>query len=367
MRAVVLASLGLMALSAPSNAAVTVTTATISGGKLIVKGTGATGTQMKLDGIYTASITSGAFAFKLTYLPPSCIVNLQAVGSATVTKAVVSLCGPKGVNPRGAWSAATAYIANDVVTDQGSSWRAKAANTGKSPALNLALWEKFASKGDVGPAGPTGSAGPSGPTGAAGPAGPAGPKGATGAQGIPGPQGIQGPPGPWSLPPIWRWQFNTTISKTATTPYTIAGMGAYPLPVTPPVNGQLLIRMRGACYLNEQFSPTSGWDSYVMFGVQTTTNSSYDPIGFADGMPDRGLIGQQRSSYIYYMSDSGNYFDKTTSYRRGRYTFSAEHLEPVNAGTTYYLKALAQVGENASAFDTDPACSFTITAELFAP
>jgi len=119
--------------------------------------------------------------------------------------------GGPGLAARGAWSAATAYLANDVVTFEGSTWRAVAGGTNQQPSATPAAWEVLASKGDAGSAGPTGPAGPSGPAGIQGPqglqgplgpqgvpgtTGPAGPQGATGPQGVTGPQGATGPQGP---------------------------------------------------------------------------------------------------------------------------------------------------------------------------
>ena len=142
------------------------------------------------------------FSFNLVYLPPDCLVDLTDGSSATPTRAVVANCSPRGVNPMGAWSATTKYIANDLVTSLGSTWRAKQDNTNKSPSLNPAMWEKFAARGDNGAPGPAGASGPQGPTGDPGPrglagnAGPQGPIGAPGPVGPAGPAGDQGPAGP---------------------------------------------------------------------------------------------------------------------------------------------------------------------------
>jgi hypothetical protein len=112
-------------------------------------------------------------------------------------RAVVANCGPRGVNPKGAWDATVSYVIDDVVTSLGSTWRAKKNNVNKSPSAYPGVWEKFASKGDQGTAGPTGATGPQGPAGAIGPQGP------TGAQGPQGPQGLQGPPGPSGVVAIY--------------------------------------------------------------------------------------------------------------------------------------------------------------------
>jgi hypothetical protein len=118
---------------------------------------------------------------------------------------------------RGAWNAATAYAADDVVsfTPQGSSassYLALAASQGVEPDVDatdggvhwgmLAQAGAAGAQGSQGPPGMTGAAGPSGPPGSSGPSGPLGPQGIvgpagpTGAQGIMGLTGVNGPTGP---------------------------------------------------------------------------------------------------------------------------------------------------------------------------
>jgi hypothetical protein len=193
-----LAALALAALlSIGDNAAeaadVTVTSAKVQAGKLLITGTTPTaGMKVRLDGQTAAAFTvtsnaSKAFTFNIVYHPGDCIVALQKftppLTLGTPTNAVVADCGPRGIVPRGLWSAATPYLTNDLVTAGGSSWRAKRNNTNKLPATISPDWEKFVAKGD------TGSAGPGGPVGANGPPGAQG-------QGIQGPQGNLGPVGP---------------------------------------------------------------------------------------------------------------------------------------------------------------------------
>jgi hypothetical protein len=99
---------------------------------------------------------------------------------------------------RGPWSSTTAYVANDAVSNAGSSWVAKRASTNVVPAAGLD-WDIIAAVGQVGATGPAGLAGPAGPTGPTGAAGPAGPAGATGATGAQGPIGLVGPQGPQGI------------------------------------------------------------------------------------------------------------------------------------------------------------------------
>ncbi|HVZ53239.1 MAG TPA: hypothetical protein VG986_14840 [Pseudolabrys sp.] len=189
---------------------VVVTDAKIDKGRLVVSGTANANARVTLDSKFSAAASAaGSFSFNVVYLPPDCTVDLTLNGAATpAAHAVVANCGPRGVNPLGAWSATTDYLTDDLVTWLGSSWRATRKNINKTPSAYPAFWEKFAAKGDdgapgaTGPQGPAGDAGPQGPTGAvgpkgdAGPAGAAGPKGATGAIGPQGPAGAQGLAGP---------------------------------------------------------------------------------------------------------------------------------------------------------------------------
>jgi len=104
-----------------------------------------------------------------------------------------------GLNPVGAWDQTLTYHPDDLVTYQGSTWRALLTNLSKVPSKRPDFWEQMAAKGARGAKGDTGATGPEGPTGAIGPQGPQGATGATGPQGatgLTGPQGPQGLPGP---------------------------------------------------------------------------------------------------------------------------------------------------------------------------
>lgn len=171
-------------------AGLTITDAKVEGGRLIVTGQSPGANQpVKLDNSFTVTSNAAkAFAFSLAgYRPSDCIVEIRA--GTLAAKAVVARCGASGISPRGAWAAGAAYLANDLVAFLGSSWRAKAASTGKRPDANAAFWERFASKGDRGATGPRGAIGA---TGATGPAGPQGPAGATGGAGATGATGAHG-------------------------------------------------------------------------------------------------------------------------------------------------------------------------------
>ena len=157
-----------------------VTDAKIAGGKLVVTGTtAAPNTWVRLDGqtardFNVKSGADGAFAFGVVYHPGDCIVDLQRLISPTAlgatTAALVADCGPAGVSPRGAWTATTAYVANDLVTYLGSTWRARRGNANRLPVSGVD-WEQFAAAGA--PA-PVGDEAVDGASPAAAPDGPAG-------------------------------------------------------------------------------------------------------------------------------------------------------------------------------------------------
>jgi hypothetical protein len=173
-------------------AQLTVTDAKVEAGQLIVTGkTPQASQQIGLDGLFTVtSDSSRVFSFQIsTYVPSDCVVTLTA-GASTNT-AVVAACG-RGVSPRGAWVSGSPYLTDDLVTFQGSTWRAMSDNTGKRPDTHPTIWEQFAARGAKGA---TGATGPAGPQGATGPQGPQGETGLTGPQGPIGPQGPQGAPG----------------------------------------------------------------------------------------------------------------------------------------------------------------------------
>lgn len=84
------------------------------------------------------------------------------------------------------WGANLSYLANDLVTVSGSTFRARRSNIGKPPVANAVDWEVFAAKGDAGARGAAGPAGADGEDGS---------RGEQGSQGIAGPKGVQGPKG----------------------------------------------------------------------------------------------------------------------------------------------------------------------------
>ena len=138
------------------------------------------------DGTFTGCYaTGGTPTGKLRIIDPS-------LGQACVAGENLITWQQTGITFKGAYSNATAYKKNDVVTQGGNSYIALLDNTAV-PVTNTTNWAVLAKKGATGPAGP---AGPTGPTGATGATGATGPTGATGATGATGPQGPAGPAGP---------------------------------------------------------------------------------------------------------------------------------------------------------------------------
>jgi hypothetical protein len=78
---------------------------------------------------------------------------------------------------KGAWNSATAYVKDDCVFHNGSSWIALQGGTNLVPVANPAYWSVMAQQG---PAGANGSTGSTGATGAQGPQGATGPQGPAG-------------------------------------------------------------------------------------------------------------------------------------------------------------------------------------------
>ena len=164
----------LLASAAGAQAAVSITDASITGGKLVVSGTASSGAAVQLDGQFDAKAgADGSFSFSVVYHPGDCIVTVGSLIPPYMTAgesadALVANCGRDGVNARGAWSSSSGYVVNDLVTHDGSTWRARRNNAGRTPSAG-ADWEVFAAAGADGTAGVS-SAGslrvpPTGPAG----------------------------------------------------------------------------------------------------------------------------------------------------------------------------------------------------------
>src|SRR3954451_14563174 len=112
---------------------ISLTKVAIEGGRLVVEGkTLLPGMPVTVDRLFNkVSTATKTFAFSQVYLPTDCVIELK-VGLKT-DLAVVSSCGPKGVNSIGPWAAATTYQIDDLVSLDGRSWRARRTNLNKLP------------------------------------------------------------------------------------------------------------------------------------------------------------------------------------------------------------------------------------------
>jgi len=101
----------------------------------------------------------------------------QGAQGLTGPQGTQGVAGPagRGLNPRGAWAAQTSYLFDDIVTSDGSTFRARQSHTSGTTAPQADApgdqWELLARRGGTGPAGPQGQPGPAGATGADGAAG----------------------------------------------------------------------------------------------------------------------------------------------------------------------------------------------------
>jgi hypothetical protein len=126
---------------------------------------GATSAMM-VDKLVTSLNTSGFFVFvdiSATTPDPSLGDDGQYAFQPTTGKTWVKSAGVwsylgiyKAFQLRGAWSGATAYTVNDVVTLSGSSYACVLSHTNQTPP-NTTYWQLLASKGDPGGTGPQGA------------------------------------------------------------------------------------------------------------------------------------------------------------------------------------------------------------------
>jgi hypothetical protein len=69
---------------------------------------------------------------------PQGVQGVKGDTGATGAAGAAGATGPKGLNARGVYDGAAAYVADDIVTYQGSTWRAKRAVSGVAPSTALA-------------------------------------------------------------------------------------------------------------------------------------------------------------------------------------------------------------------------------------
>jgi hypothetical protein len=157
--------------AAPANAAgpgITVTSASLSAGKLVITRAAAQGVVVTIQGT-TFTATANAlkqFAFSVIYRTPDC--KLALVTNAGTLPVLIGNCGPTGVNPKGTWNATAAYVGDDLTLYLGTTYRALRANKSKRPDLSASDWQVFAARGATGAPGAKGDKGDPGDAGAFG-------------------------------------------------------------------------------------------------------------------------------------------------------------------------------------------------------
>lgn len=116
-------------------------------------------------GTTTTVVNAISVAANSTYQwpkPMNLAVGDKIIASASANSSIVCDYGAYensatpaavGFTGRGAWSSATAYAVNDVVTVSGTSYLAIQAGTNQNPTSATAYWMVLASKGDTGAAG----------------------------------------------------------------------------------------------------------------------------------------------------------------------------------------------------------------------
>ena len=132
------------------------TDAAIEGARLVVSGMASNGASVRLDGQAGAAFNAkagadGSFSFSLVYHPGDCVVTVETLVAPYQTvggsgDGLVANCGPASLNPTGTWADGRIYGVNDLVTYEGSTWRAKRNNGGQTPSEG-ASWELFAAAG----------------------------------------------------------------------------------------------------------------------------------------------------------------------------------------------------------------------------
>jgi len=111
--------------------------------------TGATGAAGAPNVLSIGTVTDGVTAdATITGTSPSQVLNLVLPKGDT---GATGATGAKGLNARGVWNGATAYVVDDWVTYSGSSYYRKiAGTTGTDPATDTTNWGLLASKGETG-------------------------------------------------------------------------------------------------------------------------------------------------------------------------------------------------------------------------
>lgn len=186
----------ILAMAAPASARLRVHDAELSRGRLIVTGSTARRHQaVTLNGRFVRkSNRHRRFAFRVRYVPRSCIVRLRSGGA--VRTVAIDHCRPavkiarhrKAVRHRHV--ARHRHAARHAAQHRPRAKPVQVARADRSLRAAVAVPSPQAVAGPVGPQGERGEIGPPGPQG------PQGPRGEAGLAGPQGPQGPRGEPGP---------------------------------------------------------------------------------------------------------------------------------------------------------------------------
>jgi len=202
---------------------------------------------------------------------------------------------------QGSWSATTSYTSGVVVTYQGASYIALAANHGVPPSANAAVWGILDAPGATGPTGisgpkgangatgPTGARGATGTIGATGPTGPKGAQGSTGATGATGPAGPTGHTGAsGATGPTGPATVSQGVAGSSTTPiFNLATTGTVVV-ATPSVS------VTGNYYVNATAVLIAGLDESVFCYVSSGNAGNFNDgsIGGFSNFNSGGMLGQ---------------------------------------------------------------------------
>ena len=197
-------------------------------------------------------------------------MNILQQGRLPLTQrhpALSVLGGGSAFDWQGAWDNSTAYVVDDVVEYNGSSYVSIQDGTNQQPDTATTYWKLMAAKGDTGATGATGTQGP---------------------QGDPGPQGPQGDPGPAGATGqgyTWRGAWN---SGTAYVAYD-----------TVSYNGSSYVAIAGSTNVTPGTDPTK-WELIAQKGDTGATGAT-GPAG--PGVDTGGVSGQ------YLKKDSSTDYD----------------------------------------------------------
>jgi len=294
-----------------AQAAIKVTVATITAGKLSLSGTATASSVITLDGgIATAKTGSGGnftFGTALAYVPHRCVVKLTSSGQPTVL-AKVANCSPVTLNIMDDWLSTQAYITDDIVFYGGTSWRAKQpvpANIIPSLSADI-YWQPFGASPVLAlpsAGGATGLASSTDQSGATGTSGVIVAGGTTAVAGPTGTDGATGATGPTGSAAGFGATFISTALSSGTAPDYEEVAGSR---VTADINSAALVTISGEFVVSGKNAPTCS----ITFtgGSQVSASDRYAmvvPLTPASGLPASQtffIAGQAAGSATFQLS-----------------------------------------------------------------